>query len=260
MEQRPHWMTAALAILTVVFLFAPLFAAIPVSFTPDRFLSMPSGTWSLRHYETVVTDPAWLSAIRTSFLVGFVSSVVAVVLSAAFCIGLWMTQPRIAALLIGVATAPMAIPPIISGLALFFFVSRTGMHDTFLGTVIAHVMMVAPFAVVTLLVALSQVERRTDLAARNLGASLWQTVGWVIVPQIKGGLAGAWVLTFLLSWEEVSVTLLVTGSRLVTLPRQIWTGLRDAVDPAVAAVSVIMIAATLLVVVVRLIVVVRRPG
>jgi len=244
-------MTVAATFLVIVFLLAPIVAAIPVAFTPQRYLSLPTDHWSLRHFGEVLTSVPWLRAIRTSVVVGLASSLVAVSLATAFCIGIWITRPRLSALLIGMATAPMAIPPIISALALYFFVSRTGTHDSLAGTTASHIIMTMPFAIVTLLVGLSQVDRRTELAARNLGASLRQTVIHVIVPQIRGSIAASLFLCFVLSWEEVSVTLFVTGSRVVTLPRSIWSGLRDNVDPKIAAISVVMIAITVTIMMIK---------
>ena len=244
MRPVPHWTTVAIAMLIVVFLLAPLIATIPVSFTSERFLSMPNGNWSLRHYEKVFTDPGWLGAIRTSALVALVAGTLATILAGLFCVGIWLARPWGAAALVGIVLAPMAIPPIISSLALYFFVSRAGLQDSLPGVILAHVVMATPFAVVILMVALSLVDRRNELAARNLGASLGQTVAWVILPQIRGALISAWFLSFMLSWEEISVTLFVSGYRIVTLPRQIWSGLRDNVDPAIAVASAVMIVLT----------------
>lgn len=101
--------------------------------------------------------------------------------------------------------------------------------------------MIAPFAVVLVTVALSQVDRRIDLAARAMGAGLATRIFKVILPNIRFGLIGALFLTFVLSWEEIGVTLFITSVNAVTLPRLMWMGLRDNIDPAIAAVSVILI-------------------
>jgi putative spermidine/putrescine transport system permease protein len=106
--------------------------------------------------------------------------------------------------------------------------------------------MIAPFAVILIFVALSQVDRRIDMAARGMGASLRRRILSIIVPNIRFGLVSALFLTFILSWEEIGVTLFITSVQAITLPRLVWMGLRDNVDPAVAAVSVLLIVATIL--------------
>jgi putative spermidine/putrescine transport system permease protein len=86
-----------------------------------------------------------------------------------------------------------------------------------------------------------------------MGASLWQTTVMVMLPNIKFGIFSAWLLTFVLSWEEIGVTLFITSVRAITLPRRMWMGLRDNIDPAIAAISVLLIIATVALVLVRLI-------
>jgi putative spermidine/putrescine transport system permease protein len=93
-------------------------------------------------------------------------------------------------------------------------------------------------------VALSQVDRRIDLAARGLGASPWERATLVIIPNIRFGIVTAALLSFVLSWEEIGVTLFITSVNAITLPRLMWMGLRDNIDPAIAAISVILIVVT----------------
>ncbi len=112
--------------------------------------------------------------------------------------------------------------------------------------VLAHVVVVSPFAVVLLLAALSQVDRRIDLAARGMGASVGTRTLRVILPNIRFAVEAAALLCFVLSWEEIGVTLFITSVDAVTLPRLMWMGLRDNIDPAIAAMSVVLIALTAL--------------
>lgn len=254
---RPGPVILLLAALVAVFLLLPLLAVVPVSFTPARFLSMPTGNWSLRHYATLVSDPRWLDAILLSIRIGVVSSTVSTLLALSFCLGLWMFQPRFAAVLVGFAILPMVVPPVVSAVTLYFLltslsnVSGSIGYDSWLGTALAHSVMTMPFAVVLILVSLAQVDRRIDLAARGLGATVWQRAAQVIVPNIRFGILTAWLLSFVLSWEEIGVTLFVTSVNAITLPRLMWMGLRDNIDPAIAALSVVLIALTVLVLAVR---------
>ena len=124
-------------------------------------------------------------------------------------------------------------------------------YDTWLGVAMAHAVMIAPFAVVLILVALAQVDRRIDLAARGFGASRWQRATRSSCPNIKFGVLTAALLSFVLSWEEIGVTLFITSVNAVTLPRLMWMGLRDNIDPAIAAISVILILVTAAVIMLR---------
>lgn len=106
---------------------------------------------------------------------------------------------------------------------------------------LAHSVMIAPFAIVLISVSLAQVDRRIDLAARDMGARLATRIIKVIVPNIRFGLIVSIFITIVLSWEEIAITLFFTSVGAVTLPRLISMELRDNKDPAIAAVSVVLI-------------------
>ncbi|HEY4161630.1 MAG TPA: ABC transporter permease [Dongiaceae bacterium] len=257
---RPGPLAIAFAILIAVFLLMPLLAVVPVSFTPARFLSMPNGELSLRHYRELFENPAWGDGVLLSLRIGIVSSIVATTFAVAFGLGIWMLRPPFMAVMVGFVLLPMVVPPVVSALTLYFLLTGLSKlndlvgYDTWLGVALAHVVMITPFAVVLILVALSQVDRRIDTAARGLGASVAQRALKVILPNIKFGIVTALLLSFVLSWEEIGVTLFVTSVNAITLPRLMWMGLRDNIDPAIAAISVLLILLTVSVLLVRLVV------
>ena len=263
--QRPGPIAAATAAVVAIFLILPLLAVIPISFTPARFLSMPQGSLSLIHYRDLIDNPDWLTSLLLSLRIGVVSSLLATTLATLFALGLWMFQPRFGTLLVGFVLLPMIVPPIVSAMALYFLLTALSRltevigYDSWLGVALAHVIMIAPFAVVLTLVALAQIDRRIDLAARGLGASVSQRALFVIVPNIKFGLLTAALLCFVLSWEEIGVTLFITSTNAITLPRLMWMGVHDNIDPAVAAVSVLLIGATTLVLLGRMVLNSRSP-
>jgi putative spermidine/putrescine transport system permease protein len=247
MIARPGPLAVCVAALVAVFLLMPLIAVIPVSFTPSRYLSMPDGEWSLRHYQALIENPAWAKGLALSVGIGLVSAALATSLALAFSLGIWIAQPRFTGLLMGIALLPMVAPPVVSALTLYFFLISLSKlnsfvaYDTWAGVALAHSVMIAPYAVVLITVALTQVDRRIDLAARGMGASLGRRVFQVILPSIRFGVLSALLLTFVLSWEEIGVTLFITSVNAVTLPRLMWMGLRDNIDPAIAAISVLLI-------------------
>ncbi len=244
---RPGLIATILAVLVGIFMLMPLLAVVPVSFTPKRFLSIPTDELSLRHYRALYEDREWGEGIWLSLRIGLLSAGFATALGTFFSLGLWMFRPRFAGLLMGVALLPMVAPPVVSALTLYFFLitltkyNGVFAYDTMLGVALAHSVMIVPFAVVLVSVSLAQVDRRMDLAARAMGASLATRVFTVILPNIKFGVIAAFFLTFVLSWEEIAVTIFITSVEAVTLPRLMWQGLRDNIDPAIAAISVVLI-------------------
>ncbi|MDS9469311.1 ABC transporter permease [Paracoccus sp. MBLB3053] len=244
---RPGLVISTIGALVSVFLLMPLLAVIPVSFTPKRFLSLPDGEWSFRHYQALIEDPGWMQSLLLSIKIGIVSSSLACLLATAFCLGIWLFRPVFSGLLTGFVLLPMVAPPVVSALTLYFFLTSLTQYngiiayDKWAGVAVTHAVMTAPYAVVLLMVALSQLDRRIDLAAQSMGAGLGTRIFKVILPNIRFGIAGAFLLCFLLSWDEIGVTLFVTSVDAITLPRRMWMGLRDNIDPAIAALSVVLI-------------------
>ncbi len=255
---RPGLWSKLIGGCAAVFLLLPLLAVIPVSFTSKRFLSLPNGYWSLRHYEALWTQSEWADSLLLSLQIGFVAALLSTLLATAFCLGLWMMRPKFGGVFAGLALLPMVAPPVVSALTLYYFLRAVSnwnawvVYDGWLGVVVAHTVMVVPYAVVILMVALSQVDRKIDLAARSMGASAWTRIRSVILPNIRFGMFSAFLLSFILSWDEIGVTLFITSVKAITLPRRMWMGLRDNVDPSVAALSVILIVLVTLVILGRL--------
>ena len=263
---RPRPVALAMAGLVAVFLLLPLLAVVPISFTPARFLTMPTGELSLIHYRDLIDNPDWGRSILLSLRIGVVSSVIATALALAFSLGIWMFQPRFSALLVGFVLLPMIVPPVVSAMTLYFFLTSLSQvsgaigYDTWLGVTLAHVVMIVPFAVVLILVALAQVDRRIDLAARGLGATVLQRAFKIILPNIRFGVLTAALMAFVLSWEEIGVTLFVTSVNAITLPRMMWMGVHDNIDPAIAAISVVLIVITTIALVGRMLLQRHEPA
>lgn len=266
MSARPSALALALAGLVGVFLLMPLLAIAPISFTSARFLTMPHGHYSLDHYRELLDNPDWAASLWLSLKVGVSASVLATALALAFALGLWMFQPPFAGLMVGIVLLPMIAPPIVSAMILYFFLTSLSRfsdaigYDSFGGVVIAHVVMIVPFAVVLILVELSQFDRRIDLAARGLGASVAQRVTGIILPNIRFGVIAAALLAFVLSWDEIGVTLFITSVNAITLPRLMWMGVHDNIDPAVAAISVVLIVITTLTLLARMALQRQKPA
>jgi putative spermidine/putrescine transport system permease protein len=257
-SQRPGPVISTIGGIAAVFLLLPLRAVFPVSFTPKRYLSMPSGDWSLRHYEALLSEPQWMESILLSLKIGLLAASLSTLLALAFGLGLWMVRPRFGGLIAGIALLPMVAPPVVSALTLYYFLrgitkwNSLVVYDGWVGVAVAHTVMVVPYAVVVIMVSLVQVDRKMDLAARSMGASALRRIWQVILPNIRFGVLSGFLLSFILSWDEIGVTLFVTSVRAITLPRRMWMGLRDNIDPAVASLSVVLIVVVTIVIVARL--------
>ncbi len=245
---------------TLVFLMAPVLIVIPVSLTPNTWLSLPTTGISFRHYATVVESAEWLDPLKESLIIALLVTLLATALGTAAAIGAWRLDHRVVRLLRGVMLLPLIIPPVVSALALYRLWVDLGLFDTLIGTVLAHTILAAPFVLITVSAALAGLDPRIEQASRSLGASALYTTLHVIIPGIRSGVLVGAVFAFVTSWDEVVITLFVTAGKILTLPRKIFQDLRDTIDPAVAAVSALMIGITLLVALALLLNELRRAG
>jgi putative spermidine/putrescine transport system permease protein len=250
----------ALAWLVLLYLLLPLFVVLPMSLTPQRFLIMPEGEISFRHYVNLATNEKWTTAIGQSVVIAFAATSIAVVTGTLAAIGLWRLASRFAESLRAFVLLPVIVPPIVSGLAFFRVFVDLGLLDTMPGVILAHAVLAAPFVVITVSTSLAGFDLKLEQAARNLGATVGQSLRLVILPNILPGIVSGAVFAFVLSWDEVVVTLFVSKLNVFTLPRRMWDGIRDQADPTIAACASALIAVTFLAILAHLFLRRREPA
>lgn len=226
------------------FLVLPALIALPVSLTPNRYLSMPAGELSFRHYANLFGSEAWLTSIWQSTVIGLASATIATVLGTLCAIGLWRLSSKTSELIRSFLLLPLIIPPIISAMAFYRAWVKLGLLDSYAGMIIAHAVLAAPMVLITVSVSLTNFDLRLEQASRNLGASVGTTLWRVVLPSIRPGVYGGAVFAFILSWDEIVVALFIAKFKIITLPRRMWDGIRENTDPTVAAAAVALIAVT----------------
>ena len=231
---------AALAWLVLSFLVLPAFAVIPVSFTDTRYLAMPQEHLSLQHWRTFLTSPEWLG-------IATVSAAVAVTAGTLCAVGCWRIASSLSEKVRGIMILPMAVPTIVYALGIYRIYVDLDLVGTALGVVLAHSVTGLPYVVLTVSASLSNLDPRLEQASRGLGASLGQTLRYVIVPNILPGVLSGAIFAFIHSWDELIVVIFIGGRALFTLPRRMWDGINDNLDPTIAVVATAMILFTLLV-------------
>jgi putative spermidine/putrescine transport system permease protein len=244
----------------LLFLLLPVIIVVPVSLTPERYISLPHGVVSWRHYAALASDPGWLRGVTDGLIVALPATAIAVVLGTACAIGCWRLSSRASEVVRFVMLAPMIVPPIVHALGFYRAWAGFGLIDTYLGLILAHAIKGVPFVVITVSAALATVDLRLEQAARNLGASVWQTLRRVIVPCAMPGVWTGALFAFVISWDEIVVNLFITSRNVRTLPRQIWDGIQDNVSPSVAAIATLLIALTLVGLLVRMVFASRRAA
>lgn len=247
-ELRGGWGQGAVlagAWMVLTFLVAPMFVVMPVSVTDRRYLSFPAESISFQYYANLVTSEVWLSAIGQSVVVAIASTIGCVVLGTLCAVGCWRIGSRLSEAVRAFMLMPIIVPSIVHALGFYRMWIDLRLLDTFTGVILVHVVTGLPYVVITVSTALANFDPRLEQAARNLGATVGQTVRMVIVPCIMPGILSGAIFAFVHSWDELVVLLFITSRRLFLLPRAMWAGINENVDPTIAAVATVLMLLTL---------------
>ncbi len=228
------------------FLFAPLLVVFPISLTDQNCLSLPKDGLSLRHYRTVLSDPAWLSSIAQSAAVATVSALIATVVGGLCAFACWRLAGASARWMRALILLPLIVPPVVSALGFYRMWARLGLLDSFTGVVIAHVITALPYVFVAVSAALALFDPNLEQAARSLGASRLTALRRVVIPRTLPGILAGALFAFVQSWDEIVILLFITSRNVHLLPRAIWEGLHENIDPAIAAIAALLVIVTAL--------------
>jgi putative spermidine/putrescine transport system permease protein len=231
--------------LFVIFVLAPMLVVCAVAFTPLGFLSLPTQGLSLRWFRAIGNNPEFVDAFWTSLWLGALSASIAIAATVpcALAVARYRFPGRDA--LVAFLQSPLMIPPVVLGIAFLRFFTEIGLSGTFLGLVLSHVIVVMPFALRLVIAAASGSDPQLEQAAVSLGASTWQSFRRVTLPLILPGVVSGWVLAFITSFDEVTMTVFIASPRTTTLPVRLFLYIQDNIDPLVAAVSAALIFLTI---------------
>ena len=237
---------ASTAIL--LFLILPITIVIPVSLTDQRYLSLPQHGLSLQHYRNLLASPAWQSSLALSAGIATAATAIAVLAGTLCAIGAWRLGTRTAKAIAALTLLPLIVPTIVYALGLYRLYARLGWLDTVPGVIVAHAVTGLPYVTILVGTALAAMDPRLEPAARGLGARPTQLLARILLPILRPAILSGALLAFIHSWDELVIVLFIAGRRVFTLPRRMWDGINDKLDPSLAAVAVLLIAlsATLL--------------
>ncbi|WP_172380970.1 ABC transporter permease [Vibrio sp. Vb339] len=234
------WLHSVFGIFMIVFLVMPLISVVPLSFSSSSFLSYPLPSLSMKWYSSVFEDGPWMSSLLNSLYVGVSSTFIATVLGTLAAFGLSRNDQSSKTTIKGLLLAPMIIPPVITGLGMYLLFGQLGLSATFPGLIIAHTVLVTPFVIVTVGATLKTFDKTLLQAASSLGASPVRGFFTVALPLIAPGVLSGALFAFVTSFDEVVVTLFISGPAQRTLPRQMFDGIRDNINPSIIAMSVFL--------------------
>ncbi|WP_306119813.1 MULTISPECIES: ABC transporter permease [unclassified Roseitalea] len=258
MKRLPAWFSPAhivghyalqwSAYLVLAFLMLPILVIIPLSFNAEPFFSFTEGmlafdpdAYSLRWYRGIIEDERWILSVQNSFIIGILAALLATTLGTIAAVGLSSPSMPFRRLITALLLSPMIVPLIIIAAGMFFFYTRFNLVGTYAGLVIAHAALGVPFVIITVTATLAGFDRSLYNAGLGLGASPLRAFFDIVIPLIRPGVISGGLFAFVTSFDEVVLVLFLAGPEQRTIPRQMFSGLREQINPTILAVATLLI-------------------
>lgn len=227
--------------LVVIFMLAPMVVVCLVAFTPENTLTMPWNGLSLRWFEAVFQHNDFMTSFGNSLKLAFLAATISTLLAVPSALAITRYDFAGRDALNALFLSPLIIPHLVLGVAFLRLFSLMGMSGSFFWLVATHAIIITPYALRLVLASLSSMDRNAENAARTLGAGEWTVFRRITLPLLLPGVSGGWLLAFINSFDELTMSIFVTSPSTVTLPVRMYMYASESIDPMMAAVSALMI-------------------
>ena len=230
--------------LVIGFMLAPIAVVCVIAFTPENTLTIHGPNFSLRWFKAVFDYPDFVSSFWNSLWLALAAATISTAIAVPAAMALVRSPGRWSGVLQGLFLSPLIIPHLVLGVALLRLFTLVGGAGSFGWLIAAHALVVMPYTLRLVMSALVGFDRSAEHAAQSLGASRTTVLLRITLPMILPGITGGWLLAFINSFDEVTMSIFVTSPSTVTLPVRMYMYATESIDPMMAAVSALMVAVT----------------
>jgi ABC-type spermidine/putrescine transport system permease subunit II len=230
-----------------VVLLAPIVIVVILAFSGDGYLHFPPSSFSLRWFDRFFGDLQWQRALLSSLIIGSIACTVSTAVGFFAAYTFLRVEFRGKKLLLSLMLTPIIVPSIITAIAMYYLAGKLGLIGSYVWIGLCHAVIAMPIVILILLAALQAVDPNLERAALGLGASRWRVFGRIVLPLALPGIMSGMLFAFLASFDELLISLFLSGVHAQTLPVRIWNSLNLQVEPTIAAVSAFLIGVTSLV-------------
>ena len=231
--------------LVITFMLAPLVIVCIVAFTPEETLTLPTSHFSLRWFDQVLHHPDFVQSFWNSLWLGLAAATLSTALAVPAAMAIVRFRAPGLQYLQGVFLSPLIIPHLVLGVALLRMFSLVGGQGSFGWLIFAHALIVTPYTMRLVMAALVGFDHSVEQAAYSLGASSFTVFRRMTLPMILPGITGGWLLAFINSFDELTMSIFVVSPATVTLPVRMYMYATESLDPMMAAVSALIVFLTL---------------
>ncbi|MEX2454282.1 MAG: ABC transporter permease [Rhodospirillaceae bacterium] len=230
-----------IAVCIAVFVAAPMFIVVPMSFSDaPSFQFPPPGYW-LGYYEKYFNDYRWTVPTVNSFVIATATMVLTMLLVVPAAFGLARNRFFGRSFVNYLMMAPLMVPHIVVALAYYLFFGPLRLTGTHFGVIVAHTCLSVPVAFLIVMATLKGFDRNLERAAMSLGAGPVATFWHVTLPVLRPGFLVGALFAFLHSFDETTVAIFIAGRDAATLPRKMFEAIRLESDPVIAVVSTLLL-------------------
>ena len=234
LERAWYYTFRILCGLIFFFLIMPILVIIPLGFNPVPFFTYPMEGFSWRWYGEIFGDSPisilWQRSMVNSVVVAVCATLLASVLGTLAALGLTRAnfpgKPAVMAILI----SPIMVPIVVIAVGMFYFYAQVGLVSTLTGIILAHTTLGVPFVVITVAATLHPV----------------RVFRKVTLPIITPGVVSGSLFAFAASWDEIVVVLFLASTEQHTVPRRMWSGIRELLSPTIIAAATMLIIISIL--------------
>ncbi|WBL77899.1 ABC transporter permease [Bradyrhizobium xenonodulans] len=241
LEKGWYYLHRLLCGAVLLFLIAPILVVVPLSFNSVPFFTYPMAGLSLRWYEEFFLTDRWQGALHNSIFVAVCVTVLSTVLGTLAALGLSRPSFPWRTAVMSVLISPIIVPVVITAVGVYFFYADVGLLNTFAALILAHTTLATPFVIITVTATLAGFDHSLTRAAAGLGAPPVTAFFKVTLPLILPGMISGALFAFLTSFDEVVVALFVASPEQRTLPRVMFSGIREEISPTIIAAATVLI-------------------
>lgn len=247
----------SVVIFGFLFLTLPLLVFVPLSFNAEPYftftegmLRLDSDAYSLRWYRAIFENEDWRRAIANSFVIGMFATIVATILGTLAALALNNPKLPFRRSLGAFIISPMVTPIIVVAVGVYFFYTEVGIAKLslgsfqigpYIGIILAHAMIGAPYVVITVSASLAGFDHTLLKAAKISGAGPFTAFRRVQLPLLSPGVITGALFAFITSFDEVVIVLFMAGIQQRTIPREMWSGIREEISPTILAVATLLV-------------------
>jgi len=241
LERVWYYVHRVLCGTVLLFLVAPILAVMPLSFNSVPFFTYPMPGLSLRWYRDFFLTDRWQGALHNSIFIAVSVTLLSTFLGTLAALGLSRANFPYRTAVMSLLISPIVVPVVISAVGMYFFYADVHLINTYTALILAHTTLATPFVVITVTATLMGFDHSLTRAASGLGAKPTTVFFKVILPLILPGMISGSLFAFGTSFDEVVVVLFVAGPEQRTLPKVMFSGIREQISPTITAAATVLI-------------------